>query len=208
MKRTLLVRLALGGLFGLIVSAAWAQPAAEQPPATIDPPAATDTPAPALPTPLLHCEAPAAYRQPDASVWVRPSTAGGLSPSTSNKWQGRGSVHLVCLPQVASTDPNAKYRIPVTQVITHEAGHNLFLCHAPADPSQPIAAGAQAYIHDKDDLLCLMNYDQHSDHLCGYCHLKLRGYGTVARGENLTFTGPIDDGLVKLWHDSTRNRKP
>jgi hypothetical protein len=156
---------------------------------------------------ILHCEAPIAFRMPDNSIFEPPSATGGLSPSTSSQWNGRGSIHLVFLPEVPSGDPAAKYHVAVTHVVTHEAGHNLYLCHAPAGKPPP-APSFRQYAHDKDDLLCLMNYDQASDHLCGYCNLKLRGYGTVAQGEDLTFNGPIEHGLVKLWHVRTRNRKP
>jgi hypothetical protein len=162
---------------------------------------------------IFHVETPVAYRETDGSIRVPDSQTGGLSPSTSSKWQGRGSIHLVFLPETPSADPDSPYGIPVTGVITHEAGHNLYLCHAPAndfDNGGPMkaAAGVREYAHDSDDLFCLMNYDQRSDHLCGYCNLKLRGWGTVQIGEDCTLPGPIDGGLVKLWHIAARNRRP
>jgi hypothetical protein len=157
---------------------------------------------------VFHVEAPVGYRQPDATIVVPPSGAGGLSPSTSAKFNGRGSVNLVFLPEVPVADPAAKYHVPVTGVVMHEAAHNLYLCHAPADPALTAAPGARQDVHDLADLRCLMNYDQRSDHLCGYCHLKLRGWGTIASRNLLTTVGPIDGGLVKLWHDAARNQVP
>ena len=162
---------------------------------------------------IFHVESPVAYRQTDGTIVAPDSQTGGLSPSTSSKWQGRGSVNLVFLPQIPTADPNAKYHVPVTGVITHEAGHNLYLCHAPAEAyaqggPEKAAPGAQNYAHDKDDLRCLMNYDERSDHLCGYCNLKLRGWGTVQKHDDLSKAGPIDGGLVKLWHAAALNRKP
>jgi hypothetical protein len=157
---------------------------------------------------IFHVERPVSYRQTDGTIVHPDSQTGGLSPSISSQWEGRGSINLVFLPQVPSANPGAKYHVPVTKIITHEAGHNLYLCHAPAAASVASASSFRAYAHDKNDLRCLMNYDESSDHLCGYCNLKLRGWGTVQKGEDLTKTGPIDGGLVKLWHDAAKNRKP
>ncbi|MCC7539131.1 MAG: hypothetical protein IT379_23115 [Deltaproteobacteria bacterium] len=152
---------------------------------------------------ILHSEAPVGYRQIDGSVVVPPSGQGGISPSGSSQWNGRGSVHMVFLPQTPSTNPAAKYSTPVTAVIAHEMGHNLFLNHAPDAPS------SSKSLHDAADKKCILNYDQTSDHLCGYCHLKLRGWATVGANDHVTKTGPIDgDGHVKLWSDSTKNKNP
>jgi hypothetical protein len=156
---------------------------------------------------ILHVERPMAYRE--AGIIQQPAShAGGLSPSTSAKWQGRGSVHLVFIPEVPTTTPDTKYHVPVTGVITHEAGHNLFLCHAPAAPPITDPAGTQRSIHDAADLLCLMNYDQNSDHMCGYCNLKLRGWGTIKKDGKPDAPGPTEDGLVGLSNISANNRKP
>jgi len=162
---------------------------------------------------VFHVETPVAFRQIDGSIVAPNSDTGGLSPSTSAQWSGRGSVHLIFLPETVPPAGDPKYTVPVTSVIKHEAGHNLYLCHAPAashaagGPKNQ-APGACKYLHDQTDLLCLMNYDQRSDHLCGYCNLKLRGWGTVGQGEDGTKPGPIDGGLVKLWQDAAQNRNP
>jgi len=155
---------------------------------------------------IFHCEAPVGYRQPDNSIVVPPSGQGGVSPSASAQWSGRGSIHLVFLPEVPSVAPTAKYRTPVTAVIRHEAGHNLFLCHAPATHGLTVAPGASRFVHDAADLFCLMNYDQTSDHLCGYCHIKLRGWATVASGDYDNKSVSPGHGTVKLWPTSGRNR--
>lgn len=151
---------------------------------------------------IVHFEAPIGYRQSDQSVFVRPSTQGGVSPSAAAQWEGRGSVHMVFLPQTPLVGEGVKYHTPVTEVIRHEMGHNLFLCHAPSEKGQPEAAGSTTNLHDAQDLRCLMNYDQRSDHLCGYCHLKLRGWATTGPG------GQIGHGLVVLHRESAQNKKP
>ncbi|HWC96389.1 MAG TPA: hypothetical protein VG456_06565 [Candidatus Sulfopaludibacter sp.] len=62
-------------------------------------------------------------------------------------------------------------------VAAHEMGHALFLPHAielvadgrrpgsPIEPAQHVISGT-----------CIMNYDHDSDHFCGFCMLRLRGW--------------------------------
>ncbi len=155
---------------------------------------------------IIHVEAPIAYRLTDGSIQVPASHAGGLSPSSSAKWGGLGSVHLVFIPETPTTTPDTKYHVPVTPVMTHEAGHNLYLCHAPGrnvdDP-----AGTSEFVHDSDDDLCFMSYSPQFDHLCGYCNLKLRGWGTLKKHGTATDTGPLEDGTIGLSNISLRNKK-
>ena len=157
---------------------------------------------------IVHYDAPVGYRQPNGTIVVPPSTVGGLSPSASAKWEGRGSVHIVFLPQAPSQDPLAKYKTPVTSVIRHEAGHNFFLCHAPAERGLDPAGGQSPLLHDAADLRCLMNYDQRSDHLCGFCHLKLRGWATIASGDHSLTSMSPGHGTVKVWASGPKNRVP
>lgn len=149
---------------------------------------------------ILHCDSPAAFLQQNGTIDQPPSSTGGLSPSNGAKFDGRGSIHMVFLPQIPSADPTAKYHSPVTSVITHEMGHNMFLNHAPATAGIRVAPGRRPELHDAADLKCLMNYDQTSDHLCGYCHLKLRGWGTTPKGGK-----PMDDALVELSNTAATN---
>lgn len=151
---------------------------------------------------IFHCDAPVAYQRMDGTVVQPDPDTGGLSPSNAAMYGGRGGIHMVFLPEVPTTNATAKYfGVRATTVITHEMGHNLFLCHAPAAPGAAIAPGFVAALHDSADLLCLMNYDRNSDHLCGFCHLKLRGWGTATKAR-----AAMDDGLAVLSNVAANNR--
>jgi hypothetical protein len=54
----------------------------------------------------------------------------------------------------------------------HEFGHFLHLAH----PNPPGGSNEQA-THDANDGQCVMNYKQDSQHLCGGCALRIRGWG-------------------------------
>jgi hypothetical protein len=149
---------------------------------------------------VFHVEAPVAYRQIDGTIVVPHSSQGGFSPSTSaQKFAGLGAVHMVYLPETPAVDPAAKYHTRVTKVVIHEAGHNLFLCHATVNV--PPAAGPTPRLHDVLEPDCLMSYDAAFDHLCGYCNLKLRGWITAGKGNN-----PPEAG-VELMNAAAQNER-
>ncbi len=70
------------------------------------------------------------------------------------------------------------------------------------------AGGQSPLLHDAADLRCLMNYDQRSDHLCGFCHLKLRGWATIASGDHSLTSMSPGHGTVKVWASGPKNRVP
>jgi hypothetical protein len=112
---------------------------------------------------------------------------GGIGPSDASAAQGMKACYMVFLPvnvpPAWAAAPRGRHVVSPSDIIsTHELGHNTSLCHAPAAPGAPPAGGADPNCHDSADLLCLMNYDDASDHLCGLCLLRLRGWARQANG--------------------------
>lgn len=62
----------------------------------------------------------------------------------------------------------------------HELGHQLFLPHAPQGPPDNKPEGAIPDAHDPSDTKCMMGYFDDSDHPCGMCALRLRGWSKYA----------------------------
>ena len=82
---------------------------------------------------------------------------------------------------IATLDPNGTMMYKedlksVPSIFAHEAGHAIFLPHAPTvnlqstDPTR-----TKEGCHVKGDN-CLMNYDVDSEHFCGVCMLRMRGW--------------------------------
>ena len=116
---------------------------------------------------------------------IVPSSHGGLAPSFETLTDKRHTLLLIYLPTTVRGGVVNHYTVGAQPVIAHEAGHTFFLCHAPADMNKPgvrEAGGFSRKHHDPADLLCLMNYDFDSDHLCGLCNLKLRGWDLEGMG--------------------------
>lgn len=113
---------------------------------------------------------------------IVPSDTGGLAPSFETLRERRHAMLLIMIPHTVRNIPNEKYGVSAQAVIAHEMGHTFFLGHAPA--ANPTFHGPMysAAHHDPADLLCLMNYDWNSDHLCGLCNLKLRGWSLRGLG--------------------------
>ncbi len=116
---------------------------------------------------------------------------GGIGPSDASAAQGRKACYMVFLPvnvpPAWAAAPRGRHVVSPSDIIsTHELGHDASLCHAPAAPGAPPAGGFDVNCHDSADMLCLMNYDDTSDHLCGLCLLRLRGWARVA---NAPITG-------------------
>lgn len=83
---------------------------------------------------------------------------------------------------VATVNPTGKSNMfkeeskSIESIFVHELGHALFLPHAPRnDPKVRDPDQTKDGCHVKGDN-CLMNYDQDSEHLCGVCTLRLRGW--------------------------------
>jgi hypothetical protein len=82
---------------------------------------------------------------------------------------------------VATLDPSGPLMYPeetksMESIFAHELGHAVFLPHAPRN--NPKAVEPSQYkdgCHVKGDN-CLMNYDLDSEHFCGVCMLRLRGW--------------------------------
>jgi len=121
-------------------------------------------------------------RRPDGTHETVPSDSGGLAPSFETLPSGKHALLLIYLPDVVRAGLVNHYTVGAQPVIAHEAGHTFFLCHAPASPGIADAPGFSATHHDPADLFCLMNYDFTSDHLCGLCNLKLRGWSLAGMG--------------------------
>jgi hypothetical protein len=78
---------------------------------------------------------------------------------------------------------------PYAATFAHECGHHLFLPH----PNPPSSAAAALKVHDQADTKCLMSYDPNRHGFCGFCQLRLRGWG---------WSG------FKLDPDGTLNKQP
>ncbi|MEM7156324.1 MAG: hypothetical protein AAF799_25950 [Myxococcota bacterium] len=113
---------------------------------------------------------------------IVPSGTGGVAPSSETLPDARHAMLLVFLPDAVRNNPNNVYTVGAEPVIAHEMGHTFYLCHAPAGRNEAPAPGFSTNHHDPADLKCLMNYDFTSDHLCGLCNLKLRGWSLKKMG--------------------------
>lgn len=129
----------------------------------------------------IHSEDQYAMKSAAGALVEQYTDAGGFAPSDANAAQGRRSMNLIWVPTVISPARllAPTYHTPAPQVIKHEIGHNFYLVHASAASDADNGPGADDRMHDDADKLCLMNYDNASDHLCGYCNLRLRGWATA-----------------------------
>lgn len=122
------------------------------------------------------------FQRQNGTFEIFPSTHGGLAPSFETLTGKGHALLLIYLPTTVRNGLNNHYTVGAQPVIAHEAGHTFFLCHAPARPGRREAGGFSRRHHDPADMLCLMNYDFESDHLCGLCNLKLRGWSLAGMG--------------------------
>lgn len=150
----------------------------------------------------FHCCDSLRLRNDDGTLVEVPTTVGGLAPSGSCTPDGKKTMNLMFLHENVPHDRvgvPGLYDVPVSPIIKHEIGHNFYLPHAPSLPGKRSAGGFVVERHDAADLLCLMNYDTDSDHLCGFCNLRLRGWAVRAA------SGP---GLVDLANVAATNKHP
>ena len=94
-------------------------------------------------------------------------------------------------------------------IIKHELAHGLFLPHNVNKTVKPQPASPKPVCHVKDDG-CLMNYDLDTEHFCGMCMLRLRGWKwrakfvknvievKVLNGDDKTFLTANDSQYVNL----------
>ncbi len=151
----------------------------------------------------FHCFDSLQFRRPNGTLVEAPSSVGGLAPSDSTTVDRKKAINLMYLPHTVPLNrigvPNV-YDVSVSPIIKHEVGHNFYLVHAPAAHDAPREAGGfEVTFHDAADLRCLMNYDTRSDHLCGLCNVRLRGWALKATSGG---------GFVDLSNVSATNRVP
>lgn len=114
---------------------------------------------------------------------------------------------------MCTADPTSTYTEkvktkPDPEVFAHEVAHAMFLPHAP-----PATGGALAEVKAEAHTVgstCLMNYDLESNHFCGMCMLRLRGWdwkklkntaGNLEYQVTLTLGDPTTD--LFLWDATT-----
>ena len=84
-------------------------------------------------------------------------------------------TYLSTLPAGRPNMYVAEYKA-LDSITVHEVGHAIYLPHAPeVDPKYSDAERVKEGCHIKGDT-CLMNYDPRSEHFCGMCMLRLRGW--------------------------------
>ncbi|HVC62101.1 MAG TPA: hypothetical protein VND19_17275 [Acetobacteraceae bacterium] len=102
----------------------------------------------------------------------QPRVAGAFYPeATQLRNRGIGFVASVPLAQALNLPTRN-----ADSIVCHEIGHALFLPHE-ASQSQPRVAVPSPHpeCHVAGDS-CIMNYDLDSDHFCGLCMLRVRGW--------------------------------
>lgn len=151
----------------------------------------------------FHCVDSVQLRRSNGTFVEVPTSVGGLAPSDSTTTDRKKAINLMYIPHTVPVHrigvPDV-YDVSVSPIIKHEIGHNFYLVHAPAAPDAPREAGGNwPAFHDAADMLCLMNYDPRSDHLCGMCNVRLRGWAAKAS------SGP---GFVDLSNTAAANKRP
>jgi hypothetical protein len=83
---------------------------------------------------------------------------------------------IVYLATISSNKAREGETKSLKAVYNHEVAHALFMPHAPSSfdsSNNPTPLSPQ--VHVKGDN-CLMNYDPDSEHFCGFCMLRMRGW--------------------------------
>jgi len=130
---------------------------------------------------------------------------GGYYLEASDR-RGVGPVHFSSIPP--GTGVLATATKAAAEVFCHEVAHAMFIPHAPTFTTNTMESpgGFQAACHVRNDD-CLMNYDAASQHFCGVCLVRLRGWKWESSGEN-EYQISIEMGDVrKLFsHSSAQER--
>lgn len=123
----------------------------------------------------------------------------------------RAGVLISTPPDDEIADDNKPLKT-VRSVLAHELGHAFHLDHAKNTTSTKPNVGENEAEHLHGDA-CLMNYDHDSDHFCGLCCLKLRGwaYGRVAHRDmtkTIPKVRPEADALPVVLNGAARHLVP
>lgn len=124
-----------------------------------------------------------------AGATLKPPPCTGASYAIATQDRARHVIYLATVARAASSGIASK---SIPSVFVHEIAHAMFMPHAKSlgdrDPM-----GAQPGVHVKGDN-CLMNYDLDSEHFCGFCMLRMRGWdwSTLAHDDTVKYEYQID----------------
>ena len=85
----------------------------------------------------------------------------------------KGAIYVASLAVGAGVDPSPMKSAP--SIFAHELAHALFIPHAYNRSTNIVPGSPSSKTHVAEDT-CLMNYDLDSEHFCGLCMIRMRGW--------------------------------
>ncbi len=133
--------------------------------------------------------------------WVRSTDdfpSGSSIVDVSTRQRGIVLFSAPSVPQLQHKGKNPADFKTTEATLTHELGHSLFLEHMKntAGPLAAVGNAAEAEDQHVADEACIMNYDPASEHFCGMCSVRMRGWvwSSVNRAWQVTPTLTLDGG--------------
>jgi hypothetical protein len=112
-----------------------------------------------------------AHDLPGVKVGHQPPKLTGAFYGTATGERNRAVVYLATVADDIASKGETK---SIPAVFNHEIAHALFIPHAlQVTGNDPGTTHPECHVAEDN---CLMNYDVDSDHFCGYCMLRLRGW--------------------------------
>lgn len=100
-------------------------------------------------------------------------TGASFNDAFPGEWQ-RGATYVASLPAGAGVDPAPTKAAP--SIFSHELAHALFIPHAFSRSNPAVMVPTPSAIAHVAEDTCVMNYDHASNHFCGLCMLRMRGW--------------------------------
>ena len=124
-----------------------------------------------------------ACAMPSAAPIKQPKVMGAVFPELTGDGNAQPFRHRHHAVAYLATVPNAAADLTyptksLRATFKHELAHALFLPHSPGRVSKTTPS-PHPECHVKGDS-CLMNYDLNSDHFCGLCMMRMRGWNWQA----------------------------